>query len=69
MLSDFVAKYSLSYSLTPASFFEFWLVDIRAFANPGDQWVITLLENVCQLNKKRDRKLGINLLHRQPHKQ
>ena len=46
-------------------FFEFWLVHAWFFAQPRDhRTVITRLENVSQLNIKRFKKLGFQLLHR-----
>ena len=48
-------------------FLEFWLVDTLLFARPRDQRAVTRLENVRQLNKRRRKKLGFQLSHRQPH--
>ena len=47
-------------------FREFWLVDTWFFAHPRDQGAVTRLENVCQLNIRRDKKLGFQSSHRQP---
>ena len=45
---------------------EYWLVDTWFFAHPRDQRAVTRLENVHQFNKKRGKKLGFELSHRQP---
>ena len=47
-------------------FLEFWLVNGWFFAHPHDQDAVTRLENVHQLNIRRDKKLGFQLSHRQP---
>ena len=45
---------------------EFWLVDTWFFAQWRQQRAVTCLENVRQLNIRRDKKLGFQLSHRQP---
>ena len=47
-------------------FLEFWLVNTWFFAHWRHQRAVTRLENVRQLNIRRDKKLGFQLSHRQP---
>ena len=53
-----------SYNLT--LFIEFWLVGTWFFAHWRHQRAVTRLENVHQLNIRRDKKLGFQLSHKQP---
>ena len=55
--------YSLSYNLTPP------ISRVRIgqhFCSQRHQRVVTCLENVCELNERRGKKLGFQLSHRQP---
>ena len=47
-------------------FFEFWLVNTWIFTHWSHQRAVTGLENVCQLNVRRGKKLGFQLSQKHP---
>ena len=47
-------------------FLEFWLVHTWVLAHWHHRRAVTLLENICQLNIIRDKKLGFQLSHTHP---
>ena len=57
--------YNSSYNLTLA-ISRILIGQPLIFAHPRDQRAVTRLENVHQLNIRRDKKLGFQLSHRQP---
>ena len=56
--------YVSPYNLTPAIYRV--LIGRLFFAYPRDQLAVTRVDNVRQLNIRRDKKLGFQLSHRQP---
>lgn len=67
-LSNFRYKHRVHVIIGYQLFLEFWSVHTWVFAHRRLQRAVTRLENVFQLIKRWEKKLDINLLHKQPLK-
>ena len=62
---DIFAFYIVRLTMWHHLFLEFWLVNTWFFVDWRHESAVARLENVRQLNKRRDKNMGFKLSHRQ----